>query len=167
MASRSKKKQTMRPLGGQMRLESDIALTKAEINRIAAEQARMSGSFTAVRELQNERFRAGVDARRAVMAAIEGNRAMKDRVQEVYEEGRQAGFKQAAWPIIKCCMAGACLMLQHEFGIDDDEKIVNGLKDLHDRIVWALNYSELADDVLAKTGIELRLDDPLEPIQRI
>ena len=58
-------------------------------------------------------------------------------------------------------------MLQHEFGIDDDEKIVNGLKDLHNRIVWALNYSELADDVLAKTGIELRLDDPLEPIQRI
>lgn len=99
MASRSKKKQTMRPLGGQMRLESDIALSKAEINRIATEQARMSGSFTAVRELQNERFRAGVDARRAVMAAIEGNRAMKDRVQEVYEEGRQAGFKQAAWPI--------------------------------------------------------------------
>lgn len=167
MASRSKKKQTMRPLGGQMRLESDIALSKAEIDRIAAERSRMDCSFSAMRELRNERFRAGVDARRAVMAAIEGNRAMKDRVQEVYEEGRQAGFKQAAWPIIKCCMAAACLTLQNEFGIDDDNRIVDGLKDLHNRIVWALNYSELADDVLAKTGIELRLDDPLEPIQRI
>lgn len=167
MASRSKKKQIMRPQGGQMRLETDVAMSKAEINRFAMEQARMDSSFSAIRERQNEKFRAGVDARRAVMAAIEGNQAIKDRVQEVYEEGRQAGFKQAAWPVIKCCMAGACLMLQHEFGIDDDEKIVHGLKDLHDRIVWALNYSELADDVLAKTGIELRLDDPLEPIQRI
>ena len=98
---------------------------------------------------------------------IETSKALSGRVQEVYEQGRQAGFKEAAWPIIKCCMAGACLTLQTVFDISDDDRIVEGLKDLHDRIVWALNYSELVDDVLANTGIELHLDDPLEPVQKI
>ena len=166
MASRGKQKQMMRLKGGQMRLETDMAtaMSKAELIRDAMQRG---NSFSEVRERQNERFLAGVDARRAVLALIEGNKALKDRVQEVYEEGRKAGFKEAAWPILKCCMAGACLTFQNEFGIEDDEKIVHGLKDLHDRIVWALNYSELVDDVLKQTGIELRLDDPLDPIQRI
>ena len=166
MGSRGKQKQMMRQKGGQMRLETNMAtaMSKAELIRDAMQRG---NSFSEVRERQNERFLAGVDARRAVLALIEGNKALKDRVQEVYEEGRKAGFKEAAWPILKCCMAGACLTLQNEFGIEDDEKIVHGLKDLHDRIVWALNYSELVDDVLKQTGIELRLDDPLDPIQRI
>ena len=165
MASRGKQKQFMRPKGGQMRVETDMAaaMSKAEIIRAAIQTDNI---FSAQRELQNERFRAGVDARRAVMAMIEGNKALKDRVQEVYEEGRKYGFKEAAWPIIKCCMAGACLMMHEEFNMEDDD-IVRGLKTLHDKIVWAMNYVELADEVLAQTGIALHLDDPLEPIQRI
>lgn len=166
MASRSKKKQLMRPQGGQMSLETNMAMamSKAEAARMAMEQ---DNSFTAVRERQNAAFRMSVDARKDALQMIETSKALSGRVQEVYEQGRQAGFKEAAWPIIKCCMAGACLTLQNVFGISDDDRIVDGLKDLHDRIVWALNYSELVDDVLAKTGIELHLDDPLEPVQKI
>ena len=166
MASRSKKKQLMRPQGGQMSLETNMAMamSKAEVARMAMEQ---DNSFTAVRERQNTAFRMSVDARKDALRMIETSKALSGRVQEVYEQGRQAGFKEAAWPIIKCCMAGACLTLQNVFGISDDDRIVDGLKDLHDRIVWALNYSELVDDVLAKTGIELHLDDPLEPVQKI
>ena len=165
MASRGKQKQMMRPKGGQMRMETDMAtaMSKAELIRDAMQRG---NSFSEVRERQNERFLAGVDARRAVLALIEGNKALKDRVQEVYEEGRKAGFKEAAWPILKCCMAGACLMMHEEFNMEDDD-IVRGLKTLHDKIVWAMNYVELADEVLAQTGIALHLDDPLEPIQRI
>ena len=49
MASRSKKKQLMRPQGGQMSLETNMAMamSKAEAARMAMEQ---DNSFTAVRE---------------------------------------------------------------------------------------------------------------------
>lgn len=124
-----------------------------------------SGSFSAMRDMEDAAFRRGVEARKETARLIEQSKALKGRIEEAWEEGRQAGFKQAAWPIIKCCMAGACLMLQETFGMDEDQ-IVDGLTVLHEKITWALTYSELAEDVLNKTGIELRIDDPLEPIRR-
>ena len=165
MSSRGKQKQALRPKGGGMSLETKgTAPDREALNRMISMP---DSSFSAVRERKDEAFRAGVDARKDVLRLIETNNALHERVQEVFEEGRQVGCKQAAWPVIKCCMAGACLMLKEAFRMDDDEDIVRGLKVLHNKITWALNYSELCDDVLAKTGIELHLDDPFEPIQRI
>lgn len=125
---------------------------------------RESGSFSEVRENQDAAFRRSVEARMETARLIEQSKALQERMAEEFEKGRQAGFKQAGWPIIKCCMAGACLMLSEAFGMDEDE-IVRGLNVLHEKIALALTYSELAEDVLDKTGIELQLDDPLEPIR--
>ena len=70
MASRSKKKQLMRPQGGQMSLETNMAMamSKAEVARMAMEQ---DNSFTAVRERQNAAFRMSVDARKDALRMIE------------------------------------------------------------------------------------------------
>ena len=117
-------------------------------------------------DYKDESFRRGVNARQNVLELIDRSDALKKHMEEVYEKGRAFGFKQAGWPIIKCCMAGACLMMREEFGFEDDD-IIRGLKTLHEKTAWALNYSELADEVLEQTGIRLQLEDPLEPIQDI
>ena len=186
MGSRGKQKQMARMAGtGAGPVAAYVSgMSKAEINRMGRETANKEAARVTPGEAfgngtapmppvmgrmqeRNEHFRASVDARRAVLAAIQRRPELQKRIEEVYEEGRLYGFKQASWAIIKCCLAGAVLTLKNEFGIEDDEKIIAGLKDLHNRIVWALNFNELADDVLKQTGIEVRTNDPLEPIRRI
>lgn len=155
MASRAKQKRMMDGGRDQILAENIAAFAKADC----------TGFVEGIRQ-KDEAFRRGVTARKAVMDMIERDGALKKRAEEIFEEGRQVGFKQAGWPIIKCCMAGACLMLRDEFGMTDDE-IVRGLKTLHEKMAWALNYSEMAEDVLEKTGIRLQLDDPMEPVRDI
>lgn len=181
MGSRGKKKKSLPPvpcLPGWDRRVQDAdngrSLVKNDLDQSAAHVAREVKDLRDFQHMIRETdgltgrdaaFRRSVEARIESARLIEQSKALKDRMEEAWEEGRQAGFKQAAWPIIKCCMAGACLMLQETFGMDEDQ-IVEGLTALNEKITWALTYSELAEDVLNKTGIELRIDDPLEPIRR-
>jgi hypothetical protein len=81
-------------------------------------------------------------------------------------EGRQEGFRQAAEPIIKCCYAGIILALHDEFGFGEN-RAFRAIKAVDEKIIWALNHSELCDEVLAKTGLELLLDEPFERVQKI
>ena len=154
MASRAKRKRMMDGGRDQILAENIAAFAKTDC----------TGFVEGIRQ-KDEAFRRGVTARKAVMD-MKHNEALNKRAREIYDEGRQAGFKEAGWPIIKCCMAGACLMLREEFGMTDDD-IIRGLKTLHEKMTWALNYSEMAEDVLEKTGIRLQLDDPLEPVRDI
>ena len=91
------------------------------------------------------------------------------QLYEIYnarEEGRQEGFRQAAEPIIKCCYAGIILALHDEFGFGEN-RAFRAIKAVDEKIIWALNHSELCDEVLAKTGLELLLDEPFERVQKI
>lgn len=166
MASRSKRKQAIAERMQFQQIDREISMAKVQMDIAMEDIMETRSDFRSEMELKNEAFRRGINARQEVLSLIERNDALKKRVQEVYDEGRKAGFKEAGWPIIKCCMAGACLMLREEFGFEDDD-IIRGLKTLHEKTAWALNYSELAEEVLKQTGIELQLDDPLEPIREI
>lgn len=152
MASRARKKQAMH--GG----------AAAASPQAAGSPVLFPGGFAEERAWRDEKFRRGVEARQSAMKLIDESAALKKRMEEVYEEGRKAGFKQAGWPILKSCIAAACIMLRDEFGMEEDD-IVRGVTALHEKITFALEYSELTDEVLEKTGIELQLDDPLEAIQ--
>lgn len=168
MASRSKRKQQA-GIANRMQfqqLQAMSEMTKVQMDVAIERETSKLNSFRSTLDRKDEAFRRGVNARREVLELIERNDALKKRMQEVYDEGRRDGFKEAGWPIIKCCMAGTCLMLREEFGFEDDD-IIRGLKTLHEKTTWALNYSELAEEVLKQTGIELQLDDPLEPIRDI
>ena len=178
MASRAKKKRMMPERMALQKAETILSMTKfrmndAEEKELEArktmreiERTVMNAGTLDTMERKDAAFRREVQARSAVLELIEKNDALKKRMEEVWNEGRQSGFKEAGWPIIKCCMAGASLMLQEEFSMSDDD-IIRGLKTLHEKIAWALNYSEMAEEVLQKTGIELQLDDPLEPVRDI
>ena len=161
MASRSKRKQAIAERMQFQQIDREMSMAKVQMDIAMEGIMETRSDFRSEMELKNEAFRRGINARQEVLSLIERNDALKKRVQEVYD-----GFKEAGWPIIKCCMAGACLMLREEFGFEDDD-IIRGLKTLHEKTAWALSYSELAEEVLKQTGIELQLEDPLEPIREI
>ena len=130
---------------------------------LAAIQPVGSGSLM---DRRSDAFRRENAARKIALDLIDRDEALNKRAAELYTEGMNKGFKEASWRTLRCCMAGACLMMQDAFGLPDDE-IVRGLKIMYDKTAWALEYSDMVDEVLEKTGILLQLDDPLEPIQQI
>ena len=105
-------------------------------------------------------------ARKIALDLIDRDEALNKRAAELFTEGMNKGFREASWRTLRCCMAGACLMMQEAFGLPDDE-IIRGLKIMYDKTSWALEYSDMVDEVMEKTGILLQLDDPLDPIQQI
>ena len=98
-----------------------------------------------------------------IAGLIQNGITVKD-VEREYERGRQDGFKQAAWPIIKSCYAGICIALHDEFGFGQ-QRCYKALKAVDEKIVWSLSHSELADEVLDKTGIKLNLDEPFDRVE--
>ena len=93
---------------------------------------------------------------------IQNGITIKDLNNE-FERGREYGFKEATLHIIKCSYAGIILALQEEFGFDE-EQCFRAIQAVDNKTIWALNYSELADEVLEKTGLELNLDEPFNRI---
>ena len=85
-------------------------------------------------------------------------------LQREHEKGRNQGFKEAAMPIIKCCHAGIILVLHDNFGFTD-EQCFEAVSAVDNKIIWALNHLELAEEVLDKTGIEI-VDDAFDRVQR-
>lgn len=171
MASRAKRKRESQGITAvnarQSQADYETALGQLKEAKKEADAAPiLTGVLSGMMQINDARFRNSVEARKKVLDMIAQNAELQKHIQSVFDEGRKSGFKESGWEIIKCCMAGACMMLHEEFGFGDDD-IIRGLKTLYDKTAYALNYSEIAEDVLKKTGIELRLEDPLEPIRDI
>lgn len=100
-----------------------------------------------------------------VMAELIRNGITPKDLEEEFQRGREVGFKEAAMPIIKSCYAGICIALHDEFGFGD-KRCFRAIKAVDEKIVWAIDHSELADEVLEKTGLTLILDEPFERVQQ-
>ena len=86
-------------------------------------------------------------------------------VKHAFEQGERQGFEEATLNITKSCYAAIVLALKDELGFDD-EKCYQALVAVDRRILYSIEHFELADEVLAKTGMELKMDDPLERVWR-
>lgn len=133
---------------------------------LAPEISFPGGGFSETREMRDAQFRREVEARRDAARMIEQSKALKARMEERYEEGRAFGFKQAAMPMFKTCIAAACVALHDELGMDDGT-IYQAASAIGQQIIYCLNNQELVDETLEKTGIRIDMNDTLEPIQQI
>lgn len=150
----------------QMQMESAVSLSKNEIKRMEQEIQKMqAGGFTGMLQRDQENFRRKVEAREQVRKIIEHNGITAQDLDDAREAGRQEGFKQAAEPIIKCCYAGIILALHDEFGFGEN-RCFRAIKAVDEKIIWALNHSELCDEVLEKTGLILDLDEPFSRVSK-
>ncbi len=152
--------------GGQMEMESALSMSKDEIKRIEREIQKMkSGGFTGMMAQDKEEFLRRVKVHEQVRKIVEHNGITAQDLDDAREDGRREGFKQAAEPIIKCCYAGIILALHDEFGFGQS-RCFRAIKAVDEKIIYALNHSELCDEVLEKTGIALELDEPFERVQK-
>lgn len=54
----------------------------------------------------------------------------------------------------------------HERGAADDE-IIEVVKLVDSKVMYAINETDLIDEVLTSMGIEMRFDDPLERVHEL
>lgn len=101
--------------------------------------------------------------RRAMMRGLIQNGITPEDVRKEYRRGEEEGFREAATSITKSCYAAIILALKDEFGFDD-EQCYQALMAVDRRILYSIEHAELAEEVLEKTGLELRLDDPIERV---
>lgn len=173
MANRAERRRQARQqakahIGGltQMQAESAVSLSKDEIKRMEREIQKMqSGGYLGMMERDREQFQRRMEVHDQVRKIIEHNGITARDLDEAREAGRQEGFKQAAEPIIKCCYAGIILALHDEFGFGEN-RAFRAIKAVDEKIIWALNHSELCDEVLEKVGLELCLDEPFDRVQK-
>lgn len=152
--------------GGQMKMENALSMSKDEIKRMEREIQKMqSGGYLGMMERDREQFQRRMEVHDQVRKIIEHNGITARDLDEAREAGRQEGFKQAAEPIIKCCYAGIILALHDEFGFGEN-RAFRAIKAVDEKIIWALNHSELCDEVLEKVGLELCLDEPFDRVQK-
>ena len=173
MANRAERRRQARQqakahIGGltQMQAENAVSLSKDEIKRMEREIQKMqSGGYLGMMERDREQFQRRMEVHDQVRKIIEHNGITARDLDEAREQGRQEGFKQAAEPIIKCCYAGIILALHDEFGFGEN-RAFRAIKAVDEKIIWALNHSELCDEVLEKVGLELCLDEPFDRVQK-
>lgn len=100
-----------------------------------------------------------------VTGLLQNGITIKD-LEANFEKGMREGFRIGGEQVTKCCYAAVILALKEDFGFSN-EQCYDAVYAVDRRIVWAIGHEELARDVLEKTGINMRLDEPLERIQKV
>lgn len=173
MANRAQRRREARMAKAAMNLpkmQREIENTRAEEKQIQQEIKQMEaqmkqGGLSGLRAEAEARFRRQMQAHELVTNALEKNGITLQDLEKEYERGREEGFRQAGMSIIQCCYAGICIALHDTFGFGE-ERCYRALKACDEKILWALNHSELAEEVLEKTGLTIDWDDPFERVQK-
>ena len=98
------------------------------------------------------------------IAGLIQNGITPEDVRQEYERGRQDGFKQAVWPIIKTCYAAIGIALKEEFGFGM-VRIHRALRAVDDKLIFSLGHQELIEELLEKSGIEINFDEPFDRVR--
>lgn len=124
------------------------------------------GGYAGMRADAEANFGRHMETREMVVGALERNGITLQDLEKEYERGHEEGFRQAGMNIIQCCYAGICIALHDTFGFGE-KRCYRALKACDEKIIWALNHSEMAEELLKKTGLTIDFDDPFERVQKI
>ena len=100
------------------------------------------------------------------IAGLIQNGITSDDLERKYQEGRRYGFQEASMPMLKTCIAAAAIVLHDEFGFDEDQ-VFRGISEIGNKMLYCLNNQDLVNETIEKTGIDIQMDDVLEPVQRV
>lgn len=125
---------------------------RAERRRIARENAKVlakAGKLGA-EERKAQLFRNGIT---------------EEDLKKEYTDGFEEGFKQGNMATISTVFAATCLALHDEFGFGGT-RCWRTLAKSYDHIMNTLLESEIIQEVYDVMGIEICLDDPIEPVMK-
>ena len=103
-------------------------------------------------------------ARKSAIAKIEKNGITIDDLEREYKKGFDSGFAKATEPVYKTMMAAIALALHelHGFG---QKRIKDVLQCVDNHVMYSLTSTELAEEVLEKTGLEILFHETFDRIQ--
>lgn len=84
-------------------------------------------------------------------------------VREAHEKGWKQGYEAASERILKATYAGVALAMI-ERGMLSHDEVIDLLRQVDERVVNSILEDDLVDEVLEKTGIEIRFGDPIERV---
>lgn len=125
-----------------------------------------NGKFNSLLNLDTDGFQREMEKYEQARKIIEHNGITEKDLEESYEKGLRDGIHEAGLNITKCCYAAVCFALHDEFGFGA-ERCYRAVNAVDQRIVWALNHVELTDEVLEKTGLQIKFDEPFERVERV
>lgn len=122
----------------------------------------------AMAKSQNDRYKNMMASytKQSLTEALIKNGITPEDLKAEYKRGYDDGARAAGLQIFKCCYAGIAIALADEFGFGEDE-CFRAICAADEKMIWALNNSELVDEVLEKTGLRLELDEPFERVQKV
>lgn len=125
---------------------------RAERRRIAREQAKaiIKGESLSLAQRKANLFRNGITV---------------EDLKKEYEQGFDEGFQAGTRANISTVFAATCQALHDEFGFGG-LRCWRTLVKSYDHILNTLLESEIIQEVYDTMGIEICLDDPLEPVMK-
>ena len=87
-------------------------------------------------------------------------------LESKYNEGFEDGVKAGQQATINMVYASICLALNELYGFSTI-RCHRLLERSYQHIITTFDSSEIVDEVYRKIGIEIRLDDPMEPVSVI
>lgn len=109
-----------------------------------------------------ERRAAARDLNRATNRALSAADALEKAYRQGWDEGWKSGSRQA----LQYLTAAACLALSDMYGFGE-KRLYKVLMRMNEELLPSsphLTTSEAAAEVLAKTGLELNFENPLESV---
>lgn len=96
---------------------------------------------------------------------IKNGITVKDLRNE-WDRGYNAGFKEAAEPVIRGCYAAICLALNdlHGFG---QKRCADVLRALDEHLTMSLTSKEAIDEVYKRMGLRIDFKEPFDRIQEV
>lgn len=98
-----------------------------------------------------------------------GREALEDAEKSGYDSGFDDGYadgrRDGSFESLRCCYAAICIVLHDKYGFGKN-RCFDVLKDLDEKVIWALNHRDLAQEVLDKTGLEIEFDEAFDRLHR-
>lgn len=114
---------------------------------------------------RNKKLIASFTAQERALGLIQNGITEQD-VDNAFHEGFNKGFKAAAMPIIKSCIAATGSVLHDVLGFGEKE-CYEALKALNEKMVFTIERQDLVDETLRKTGVEVTFDDEMPVVREV
>ena len=92
------------------------------------------------------------EKKRQIQAAFLKSGITPEDMKKSYKMGFDEGFRASGMEITKCCYAALALVLFEDYGFTQ-EKTVEAMRKIQDKVIYTFHHSELADELLRKANI--------------
>lgn len=101
---------------------------------------------------------------KAIQVRMLHSAIQKQAERQAFNDGYNAGFKAAAYPVIESYYASVAMALKEEFGFGK-QRIIRTMKKTEENLIHFLTSKEAVDQAFITTGVEIDLSEPFDRLK--